>query len=197
MPFRRRYKNRDTTDEGGSGSRRRRRGWPPGWGKYQGAGGGLKDLVDFLQDFREWRAQKYDRTDNREYRYQDENDARARKIELINDALDIIRRIRDRRDGGLCTNMKEQLEDMKEKAAEAAQKAAEAVTEKLNEAKEQVEEQIQKAADQAKEVAEQAAEQAAEAVEQAAEKATEAAEQAAEQAEKAVEGRMVKDNEDG
>ena len=102
MPFRRRYKNRDTTDEGGSGSRgysfgyrrggrggvpsgggfggrdttdeggsgsrRRRRGWPPGWGKYQGAGGGLKDLVDFLRDFREWRAQKYDRADNREYR---------------------------------------------------------------------------------------------------------------------------------
>ena len=34
------------------------------------------------------------------YRYRDQNDVRAGKIELINDALDIIRRIRDRRDGG-------------------------------------------------------------------------------------------------
>ena len=62
MPFRRRYKNRDTTDnEGGGGSR----GPPPGWRPGRGWAGGPKDLVDFL---REWRAQKYDRADNREYR---------------------------------------------------------------------------------------------------------------------------------
>ena len=65
MPFRRRYKNRDTTDnEGGGGSR----GPPPGWRPGRGWAGGPKDLVDFLRDFREWRAQKYDRADNREYR---------------------------------------------------------------------------------------------------------------------------------
>ena len=68
MPFRRRYKNRDTTDrrryEGGSGSR----GGGSSGGGYSGGGLGY-DLVDFLRDFREWRAQKYDRTDNREYRH--------------------------------------------------------------------------------------------------------------------------------
>ena len=68
MPFRRRYKNRDTTD--------RRR--------YEGSSGSdvksaERDLVDFLADFREWatkivvvyhwRAEKYDRTDNRVYRH--------------------------------------------------------------------------------------------------------------------------------
>ena len=65
MPFRRRYKNRDTIDnEGGGGSR----GPPPGWSPGRGWAGGPKDLVDFLRDFREGRAQKYDRADNREYR---------------------------------------------------------------------------------------------------------------------------------
>ena len=59
MPFRRRYKNRDTTDEGEAVSR---------VGGSSGESKVTMDLVDFLRDFREWRAQKYDRADNREYR---------------------------------------------------------------------------------------------------------------------------------
>ena len=85
-------------------------------------------------------------------------DAQTRKIELINDALDIIKRIKDHRDGGqtfnlnnflslrkfsysfigCCANIKEKLEDMKEQAEEAAARAADMVTEKLDQAKEQV-----------------------------------------------------------
>merc|ERR1712136_655468 len=99
----------------------------------------------------------------RNEKYNDQNDrmndkfdyeayeAETRKIELINDALDIIKRIKDRRDGGCCANIKEKLEDMKEQAEEAAAKAADMVTEKLDQAKEQAEKQLEEKVEEAQE----------------------------------------------
>merc|ERR1712126_783539 len=55
-----------------------------------------------------WREAKYaqpqDNTDYMNDQFDQAQKTQARKIELIQDALDIIQRIRDRRDGGLCSN---------------------------------------------------------------------------------------------
>ena len=63
---------------------------------------GLGDLVDFLREFKQWRNEKYnDQNDRMNDKFDYEAyEAESRKIELINDALDIIKRIKDRRDGG-------------------------------------------------------------------------------------------------
>merc|ERR1712136_154584 len=130
MPFYRRYRHHDRTDA------RRTRG---------SGGSRVRDHVDFLRDFKQWRNEKYnDQNDRMNDKFDYEAyEAESRKIELINDALDIIKRIKDRRDGGCCANIKEKLEDMKEQAEEAAAKAADMVTEKLDQAKEQAEKQLQ------------------------------------------------------
>merc|ERR1711893_480818 len=106
-----------------------------------------------MGDFKQWRNEKYnDQNDRMNDKFDYEAyEAESRKIELINDALDIIKRIKDRRDGGCCANIKEKLEDMKEQAEEAA-------------AKEQAEKQLNAATEKAKEIAEQVTEQAQEAV---------------------------------
>merc|ERR1712227_610603 len=49
-------------------------------------------------------AQPQDNTDYMNDQFDQAQETQARKIELIQDALDIIQRIRDRRDGGLCSN---------------------------------------------------------------------------------------------
>merc|ERR1712131_449842 len=90
MPFYRRYRKQDQSDNA-RGQRRR-----------------VGDLVDFSRGFKEWREAKYaqpqDNTDYMNDQFDQAQRTQARKIELIQDALDIIQRIRDRRDGGLCSN---------------------------------------------------------------------------------------------
>merc|ERR1712136_289019 len=49
-------------------------------------------------------AQPQDNTDYMNDQFDQAQETQARKIELIQDALDIIQQIRDRRDGGLCSN---------------------------------------------------------------------------------------------